>query len=443
MMRLQTTVRRLQGRGVRGQTLAASLATRGQLDKGQRRRARREGQGTSVRRGITLLEVMIAVMVLGIGLIGVGALVSVGALQAQRASIDDRKAILGQAEARDDVARGFLQAENWLLPTAIPTNPYTQYMQFTPGVSPPQFPVMPQSSLNNIQPVCIDPLMVGAAVKNFPTTSISTFAQVPSTGLVMQRLTVNANSANWSTALTSTSPQFSPIGAAAFQSCLSQDDLKFGFPTSNPTDDQLPQSFFNSAGTKREFTGQYSWLMTLVPAYGDLEPYENGNLMTASIVVFNQRQFAVSPYSLSPPAERAVQVASVATGGYGGGSVVLSSTSQAALNLRVGNVIMLGWIQSDVPANSSGNVVDSSGNPIAISVAAKFAQRPMFRWYRIINSGPATQSGSNWTENVTLSGGDLNMQIIASGSMYAFIYDNAVAVYERNVRLEGPSMWTN
>ena len=39
--------------------------------------------------------------------------VSVGELQAQRASIDDRKVILGQASVRDDVVRGFLQAENW------------------------------------------------------------------------------------------------------------------------------------------------------------------------------------------------------------------------------------------------------------------------------------------------------------------------------------------
>ena len=60
---------------------------------------------------------MIAVMVLGIGLIGVGALVSVGALQAQRASIDDRKAIMGQAEVRDDKVRGFCHAEAWLTAT--------------------------------------------------------------------------------------------------------------------------------------------------------------------------------------------------------------------------------------------------------------------------------------------------------------------------------------
>ncbi len=71
----------------------------------------------------------------------------------------------------------------------------------------------------------------------------------------------------------------------------------------------------------------------------------------------------------------------------------------------------------------------------------------MFRWYRIINAGPLTQSGSgptSWTQTINLAGADLNTSVILpKATMFAFIYDGAVAVYERNVRLEGPSMWTN
>ena len=35
----------------------------------------------------------------------------------------------------------------------------------------------------------------------------------------------------------------------------------------------------------------------------------------------------------------------------------------------------------------------------------------MFRWYRILNAGPATGSGSTWTRNVTVAGTDLNSAI--------------------------------
>jgi hypothetical protein len=123
--------------------------------------------------------------------------------------------------------------------------------------------------------------------------------------------------------------------------------------------------------------------------------------------------------------------------GYGGGDLQLSGPSAVALNLRVGECLMLGWMQMDVPA--------SNGKATTFSPTVTYGTvtRPMFRWYRILNAGPPTGSGASWTRNITVAGTDLNKTIIAPNSMYAFIYDGAVAVYERTVRLEGPSMWTN
>jgi hypothetical protein len=362
--------------------------------------------------GITLLEVMIAVMVLAIGLVGVGALVSVGALQAQRAGIDDRKAAIGQAEARDARARGFLHAEIWRTAAGAP---------FMPTVSGTQvFPADSMGNQNNLQPVAIDPLMIGALPS---AANIGTFAQA-NAQLTMPRLTLN-----------------STVSMAAQQACMLEDDKSFTISTTNA--DALPMGGYNAANTKREFVGQYTWLATLVPVYGDLQPTDASNLMYMSIVVFNKRQFSIPPASANPPTERACQVTAVAGSGFGGGDLTLSGGSANAVALRVGECLLLGWMQLDVPADPN------SGKATTFSPAAKFgkAQRPMFRWYRILNAGPPTNSGGTWTRNITVAGTDLPGPMpgpmIAANSMYAFIYDGAVAVYERTVRLEGPSMWTN
>jgi prepilin-type N-terminal cleavage/methylation domain-containing protein len=375
----------------------------------------------SSRRGITLLEVMIAVMVLGIGLIGVGALVSVGALQAQRANVDDHKAILGQAVVREDRARGMLHAESWL------TTGGSYYMTTSNGST--TFPTASAVGQPNLQPVAIDPLMVAA----FGNT-VTTFASGGQA--TMPRLTIGSLGSGVSLSTTSAGTAFS---SPAAQACVSEDDMKFTISTTN--DDLLPTGGYNSISTKREFIGQYSWMLTLVPVYGDWQPTENRNLMTMSVVVFNQRQFAQSPYTAAapnPPTERACQVTAVGGSGYGGGDITLSGSSSAALNLRVGECLMLGWMQKDVPADSNGKITTFSP-----SATYGTLTRPMFRWYRILNAGPQAGSGSSWTRNVTVAGTDLNLPLVSSGSMYAFIYDGACAVYERTVRLEGPSLWTN
>jgi hypothetical protein len=335
--------------------------------------------------------------------------VSVGALQAQRAGVDDRKAAIGQSEARDARARGFLHAETWW------TAAGAAYMTTSSGTQ--VFPADTVGNQNNLQPVAIDPLMIGA----LPTSAnIGIFASDGSK-LVMPRLTLN-----------------STVSMAAQQACMLEDDMSFTPSTTNA--DALPMGGYNAANTKREFVGQYTWLATLVPVYGDLQPIEARNYMNMSIVVFNKRQFSIAPQSANPPTERVCQVTAVAGSGFGGGDLTLSGTSANAVALRVGECLMLGWMQLDVPA-------DSNGKATTFSPAATFGKlsRPMFRWYRILNAGPPINSGGTWTRNITVAGTDLNTSngFIASGSMYAFIYDGAVAVYERTVKLEGPSMWTN
>ena len=173
-----------------------------------------------------------------------------------------------------------------------------------PTVSGTQvFPADSMGNQNNLQPVAIDPLMIGALPS---AANIGTFAQA-NAQLTMPRLTLN-----------------STVSMAAQQACMLEDDMSFTNSTTNA--DALPQGGYNAVNTKREFVGQYTWLATLVPVYGDLQPTEASNLMYMSIVVFNKRQFSIPPASANPPTERACQVTAVAGSGFGGGDLTMSGT---------------------------------------------------------------------------------------------------------------------
>jgi type II secretory pathway pseudopilin PulG len=67
------------------------------------------------RRGITLTEVLIAMGILTVGLLGVAALFPVGGYYMQKAEIADAGAAVAQSALSDAVARGLLNPENWYI----------------------------------------------------------------------------------------------------------------------------------------------------------------------------------------------------------------------------------------------------------------------------------------------------------------------------------------
>jgi hypothetical protein len=260
-----------------------------------------------------------------------------------------------------------------------------------------------------MQPVAIDPLMI-ASVGTAGSTSL--FASNGGS-LVMPRITLS-----------------NMLGAAATQACFIQDDMGFKISTSDTT--ALPTGGFNANGTRRLFQSQYSWLATLVPVYGDLQPSYSRNSMIMSLVVFNQRRFQTAPVQgLQTDTERAATVSSfggATSVAYGGGDMILTGTANPwSVNLNPGEWLMLGWMVNDVPQSSGGY-----GGP-----------RPYFRWYRIVAASPPLLSGGVYTRAITVNGADINLNSMVANSAMAFIYDGAVGVYERPVHLEGPSLWSN
>jgi hypothetical protein len=417
-------------------------------------------------RGITLIEVLISMFVLAVGLTSVAALLPVAGFQVQRAQIDDRKAQVGPSAARDARNRAFLRPDYWLYPN--------RNLLVSPGSSSVNFGVLlndkgkPLAGTNPLSeyafpPIAIDPCMVkrfGTSVNVFATNGGA--SSYNGEAVIMLRTTLRG-----------------AIGPAADQICLSLDDLVF--ETAANTPDALPTNGFNSLKTKRAFEGRFSWLVTLQPLYGDalrhgdppsstkanpISPIAvNRNAMIMSTVVFNQRPTAIVPGSASG-GERAAQATFTGTGftgpatriaqGIGAGELQLSDINTTAtfdqattdLAVKPGEWIMLGTMIYDMNAPSDS----------ATSAPPPGARRPFFRWYRVVSAGPilAKGQGDNRTNafarDLTISGADWQMLYVwptvnQGGSTYpqfwAFIYDGAVAVYERTVQLEGPSMWSN
>ncbi len=370
------------------------------------------------RHGLTLLEVLISIFVLAVGLLSVASLLPVASFQAQRALVNDRKAIVGQSAIREIKARGFLRPELWVNTAGGPLVIDAWGTLNVTGIFGAKW----------FRPVAIDPLMVAAGAKY--TFTAPPFATTMARATLATFGAVNSASSY----------------AAADQACVSQDDLVFDLPSNA---DAPPTGGFsgpvNGSGIvtpiKRRSEGRYSWMITLSPAYGDLIKNDSRALLIMSVVVFKDRAFNVMPTVpikdpvsgtiLKPAPERAVKVTFNGST-ISGGDITITDAAAANLNVNVGDWIMLGCTVTDMMASAT----QSTG-----------VGRPAYRWYRVVTAAPAAQvSANSWKRNITIAGPDLNVATLLNNNpgtnATVFIYEGAVAVYERAVHLEGPSMWT-
>lgn len=159
---------------------------------------------TTIRRGITLMEVLISLGILSVGLASVVALIPAGGSQAKLSVIEDRRAALGYAAMSDAINRGILNPARW---STIPATPYS---------------------------IAIDPLGQNlAGVPRFPASMT-----------LVDLAGIAAGSTD---------------AEAVFRS---SDDLRYD--TSRSEDDPAIPMYF--PGTNRRLSdGDFSWLATLLP----------------------------------------------------------------------------------------------------------------------------------------------------------------------------------
>jgi len=390
----------------------------------------RGGAVAPARRGFSLLEVLIAMFVLTIGMLGVAAAVSMGNFLAVRTLIADRTAAVGRNALAEVRVREMLNPRTWAAPDGTPVLPVNA----------------PTAPLPLGEAFCIDPLYIawtlrsGGATPNLdrfpfydPTTSV----------LTMRRVTLN----------------WAPPNSADYYGRLfrGEDDLLVETAALS-----RPRMLFRAAGAnavpfpamawetlpgtpiRADSQGMYSWMVTVVPT---VTPgvAAGQQKYAVSVVVFRNRDMTWrDDPTAEAPAERVTTVNFLGQG-IAGGDVRLSFNPQAgqdgfaALDVTEGQWLLLcGRLPATPPRN-------------------------IFVWYRIVSPGetygpaghphPFGGDPNRYYRELTLAGPDWNLNWnAASGTdtdadgvtleAQAVILPNVQGVYTEVVEPDRLAPWS-
>jgi hypothetical protein len=387
--------------------------------------------GPRVRRGVSLLEVMISMGILLFGLLGVGAMVPLGRMSIVAATKADRSAACGRAVLRTVRLGRMLDVNNWI------------------GANGTKIAASPASAIPTS--FCIDPVMVakyGASVNAFPAVTgataamqrgIAAWPQLLPTATVPTPAPPTAPQAN-------SPPCVSSAATAAARIFTASDDLRINVPDDRqirPTRlFQTTTGVWNTGNVLAgQFEGNYSCMVTITPSLPETiipspTPSAMGGaaqasltdrrLYVVSVVVFYGRDTSL-PNATDTSSERVATIASstynnafLKYGGYGGGSVLLQAPTGDA---SPGDMLA---VKPDEWVLLCANLQGAAGT------------FPFFRWYRIVSIGDV----SGTSRYAMLAGPDWPTgSIVAGSSPQVVLMRGVVGVYSDILELEGDGLW--
>jgi hypothetical protein len=361
------------------------------------------------RRGISVIEVLFAIGVAAVGLLGVIVLLPVALHSVGRGTIADRASRVSSNALSEIHARSILETSKWWWRNR--------------GVSPTVVQYVNASSNSDdlYRAFAIDPRFVahnGLVDYNGATyVGANLFPyvfpySVPGPGSPrMERISLDTG--------------LGAMMSAAFadQIFVSRDDLVFDIPAektlppSPQFGDGVRDKTTSRLGTQRQYQGDMSWMATVVPKYDESDAFNDEYIL--SIVIFQKRD---PTFTINEINERVATVTAFPGGGLNGGGVTIQSTVSADyLDLRAGNWVLL------------------MSRPAPFSSAGIMGQH--FRWYRVTDTEvePRVYSTSPnvWERDVTLDGPDWRPDIATEMA----IISNVVHILERTVRLGSTSLW--
>jgi len=334
------------------------------------------------RRGLSLLEVLFAIGIATIGLFGALALMPVAGLLINRGLVADQRAAAGKSWVEEFHIRGMANPINWVLVDGSPTG------------APVFNPVVPQA-------FAIDPRFTAV-------NGSGGFPYVAAANPAVGRISIRAISPRSIAAVT---PANGPMTLPqADEIMVFQDDLVIREPA---VDTDPPLQEFTSDLTKRQSKGDLSWIAMVAPKRGSVD-----DLYTLWVIVFYQRDPAMAANATNERLAQVAQPADFYSGGFGGGDMRISALGTGTaddVEVRTGNWVML-----------------AANSPLG----------PVFQWYRVVNAEPDLDlTAPVPARNITLQGPDWDFGSFPTPQVT--VIPSVTSVYEKSIRLESPSMWTN
>ena len=409
------------------------------------------------RHGISLLEVLVSLGVITIGLLGILSLFPVGAYKVGMAARHDRSAALGQAAFHDIITRGLLRpdADRWLQPNGAQVHADGSVIIRADGTEVISG-IVPRDQLRGA-PFAIDPLWCSYEtdvdgnhsafqVANFPVNPNNPGEPVPTPLAPADTLWLVPNV-----------PGAPPLGRRTFAGITtpylpaavaelafrSRDDLIFDLPDDRdlPAEQLFKHDPSTNAAIHRQYQGDYSWMFTAVPKSDDSDLY------TVSVVVFHKRRLDIDPQK---PPERMVQVDSVPGGTPNG--LVVGGIGGVEANLYADPATL--GITSGVAKNYLEDI--RAGEWVMLS--ANTTSGTIFKWYRVTSVQDEIVDGGGpgpYTRWVSLAGPDMDpsptgpLDVSGDGEIdhtngegvYISLFEGAIGVYEKTMRVEGSSMY--
>lgn len=350
-----------------------------------------------MRQGVTLLEVLFAILIASVALLGAIAVFPVALGTAKRGQVADLTSVAGQSAIHAFDAEYMRRPARWL--------------RWDTATSQPNFlPVAFNESGNALfgRAFCIDP-------RGFEYNRQRDIAEGQD----------NSNLWSWFPAVPETNPTPNAIPHSSRMVRLTLHNGNPAFPTTavpmpfiqadkvfriedeliyeRPDDNSLPAQQLFTGGSRRQEEGRLTWMATLWPkvdarqlAASTTNPATIDDKYVLSIVVFYNRtpDMEVPNNDDRPWNEWTAKVlaADFHSGGVGGGEVTITTNDPAQdpafnaeeyVDVRRGSWLLL------------GRTIPTASTPIQY-----------FQWYRVSDAGDTVPAGGRWQREVSLIGPD-------------------------------------
>jgi hypothetical protein len=405
-----------------------------------------------LRKGVSLLEVLISIGVLSVGLLSILMIIPLGQMTIAESIKADRAGACGRAVMRDIKVKRMLDYRSWWWGYINPTNnlPVTELWGWgwTDSLAGPKQTKRDRVQIDDpvtgvyapypdaIGSFVIDPLGISkglpdifylypASLRRGQPYSITLSVPPPPASMtplpILPRRSLSATYLNAGAAR-------NPINGTAF---IWPDDVAFDTPE-NGTE----RPFINSAGLDNNRSWDYSYLLTVSPSSSEPGlPLIQRRLFDVTVVVFFQRNFNLSQNASTnlagfPEGEWMSEVLDISgmgpnTVSPGGGTITLGNAGRVKGNATNGQQL-LPFSPSQLPGVRQNQWV-----MLWDSIYGRLA------WYRVTGVNfPDTPTAAN-PATLTLDGPDW----IVTNSTKLLVIDGAIGAYTSTVELDFDPLW--